>query len=32
LPTTHWGYAPDSGMVTLTEWDGSAVHTYTIQP
>jgi pimeloyl-ACP methyl ester carboxylesterase len=32
LPTTHWGYAPDSGMVTLTEWDGSSVHTYTIQP
>jgi hypothetical protein len=32
LPTTHWGYNPQTGVVTLTEWDGSSVHTYTIQP
>lgn len=30
LPTTHWYYTGD--VVTLVEWDGNSVHTYTIQP
>lgn len=32
LPTTHWSYSPGAGAVTLTEWDGSSVHTYVVQP
>jgi pimeloyl-ACP methyl ester carboxylesterase len=32
LPTTHWSYSPSGGVVTLTEWDGTAAHAYVVQP
>jgi len=32
LPETHWSYAAAAGLVTITEWDGTSVHTFTIQP
>lgn len=32
LPATYWAYNQSGGVVTLTEWDGDSVHTFTVQP